>query len=112
MTQRTKTPPTGVDGASKMAVAAKAHSTTQAAQTLRALQHGWTCGSEFASGEAFGLAGPILRYSARIRELRELGWWIERRTCQHPWHSHNAPMFQWRIAAELPGQGQLFGELR
>jgi len=85
---------------------------TQLRRVLDALRRRWVCGTEFVSGEFDTTGRPVLRYSSRISELREAGWWIERRRCEHPWHNHDATMYQWRIHAEVPGDGQLFGEAR
>ena len=35
------------------------------------------------------LGDHMPRYSARIRELKELGHNIQTRPCRHPWHTHS-----------------------
>lgn len=71
------------------------------------LERQWCCGLLFLDPPDGG--PPILRYTARIGEIRKSGIYVDRRPCQHPWHDHDAQMWEWRIAegATLPGLGDV-----
>lgn len=81
---------------------------SQIQRVRRMLEFGWTCGITFLDPPD-GL-GAILRYPSRIHELRKQGVVIVRRPCEHPWHDHRNPMWQWRAVGhvddgQLPGIG-------
>jgi len=76
---------------------------TQAERVFKMLSRGWVCGSEF-------LEAHLPRYGARIYELRQDGWYVSKRQCQHPWHRHESVQWQWKIERKPAGDGQLFGE--
>lgn len=67
--------------------------------------HRWVCGSDFLDPEIAGR--PMVRYSARIHELRQRGYQIERRSCADPAHRHRSRMFEWRLVAEPDATGQI-----
>lgn len=71
---------------------------TQQDRVLDMLRRGWTCGTEF---------GYDSRYSARICELRQKGYLIERRPCNSPSHCHASAEVQWRLIAEPDPYGQI-----
>jgi hypothetical protein len=71
--------------------------------TLR--RRGWVCGSEFLDPAVTG--APMLRYSARLHELRQRGFNIQRRPCINPRHHHEAQMFEWRLVAAPEPSGQI-----
>lgn len=61
------------------------------------LEH-WTCGTTF-------LNARLPRYTARIYELRKAGYYVDRRKCANPSHSHESPQWEWRILA-APGYAE------
>lgn len=76
----------------------------------RFLERQWCCGLLFLDPPDNG--PPILRYTGRIHELRKDGFYIDRRSCEHPWHQHDAQMWEWRIVGHvsdgtLPGIGDV-----
>jgi predicted RNA binding protein YcfA (HicA-like mRNA interferase family) len=77
---------------------------TQAERVFKMLSRGWVCGSEF-------LEAHLPRYSSRIHELRQDGWYVTRRPCSHPWHRHESVQWQWTIERKPPEDGQLFGDI-
>lgn len=106
-------PPTGDRRDSQLRPAeAQAHSkptrpkVSQKDRVKRFLERGWTCGIVFLDPPDNG--PPILRYTARIGEVRAEGIYVDRRPCQHPWHDHDAPMWEWKIneGGTLPGVGR------
>lgn len=67
------------------------NSKTQAHFVLTMLERqDWVCGSQF-------LSNYISRYSARIHDLRSLGWEIESKPCKDLTHHHQAPLFTFSI---------------
>ena len=78
---------------------------TQRERVRRMLNRGWVCGVEFIDppdGDT-----PVLRYSAHIHRLRQEGWLIDRRECEHPHHHHSlSRMYQWQISGHVD-DGQL-----
>jgi hypothetical protein len=76
---------------------------TQAGRVFTMLSRGWVCGTEF-------LEAHLPRYGARIYDLRQDGWYVSKRQCQHPWHRHRSVQWQWRIERKPPVEGQLFGD--
>lgn len=76
---------------------------TQRERVLAMLRRGWVCGVNFLNSNP-----PIVRYTGRIHELREDGYQIDRRPCDHPWHQHGAGvhMWQWKLVGE-PGDPTL-----
>jgi hypothetical protein len=63
----------------------------QQKKVLSMLQAGPRCGKDF-------LDVYIARYSARILELKQLGYLIDKRPCRFSHHDHEAPMFVWELA--------------
>ena len=82
---------------------------TDRERILAALRKGWVCAISFNNG-SFDRGKPILRYTARFHDLRREGWYIERRKCEDIWHTHDAPIYEWRIPPVDPEQPSLFGE--
>lgn len=78
-------------------------------RVIAALRKGWTCAISFNNG-SFDRGKPILRYTARIHDARQRGWYVERRKCEDLWHNHDAPIYEWRIPPAEPEQTALFGE--
>lgn len=77
-------------------------------RVLAALRERWVCAVEFNNG-SFDRGKPILRYTARFHDLRQEGWYVERRKCENEYHDHDAPIYQWRIPPAEPEQTELFG---
>lgn len=73
---------------------------TQQDRVLWLLRRGWVCGSDF-------LDERLPRYGARICELRQLGYMIERRQCVNPHHHHRSAQWEWRLTAEPRADGQI-----
>ena len=68
-------------------------------QTL--LDNDWVCAVDFLR-----LSPPIVRYGARIFQLRKDGYVIWRRDCENPNHGHQTRQYEWSLIAvpETPGQ--------
>ena len=70
---------------------------SQSDTVLWMLRRGWVCGTEF-------LDLHIPRYSARIDELKALGYGFDRRRCTR--HPHKSPQYEWRLVTSIvDGQG-------
>jgi hypothetical protein len=53
---------------------------------------GWVCGTTF-------LEERLPRANARIYELRKAGYYVDRRRCANPQHSHRTHQWEWTIVA-------------
>lgn len=76
--------------------------TTQRDRVLSALENGPVCAMVWVRTQP-----PILRYAARINELRDEGMKIATEPCDRPGHVHDARIVQYRLLH--PGQLELLG---
>jgi hypothetical protein len=92
-------PPTERAGAFAPAPPKSASSATdqssQLDRVLRLLIHQeWICAVEFLR-----LSPPIVRYGARIYQLRKTGYVIWRRDCENRSHDHQTRQYEWGLIA-------------